>query len=442
MRRLDRRTLLRGMLGAAAVSVALPPLEIFMNEHGDAYADTSGFPKRFGWWFFGNGVHANRWVPAGDGPSWELSDQLAPLADVKDHITVVSGLKVYTPNSVPHGTGPAGILTGRRLGVAGGDFVSSSFGAPSLDQLVAAKIGGDTLYRSIEVAVERTTKSLAYSAANQPIPPEISPHALYTRLFGAGFTEPGDEPILDPKLGLRRSVLDVISEDAVALRERLGHIDRQRMEQHFENIRSLEKKLARLEEDPPNLAACTRPTEPALEYPDDGGIPQMSAVSRAMSDLLVMALACDQTRVFSMLFSRPVSDVLYPGASAGHHQLTHDELGEQPQVNDIIRQLVAELGYFVAALRAIPEGDGTLLDNSLVLGFSDCSYGKSHAIDDYPLLLAGSGGGRIQEGIHHRAAAENASKLGFSILRVMDLSPTEFGGDEGYVTEGIDAIES
>lgn len=443
MKPLDRRTLLRGLLGAAAVSIGLPPLEIFMNPNGDAYAGESGFPKRFGWWFFGNGVHADRWVPESTGSDWELSEQLAPLADVKEQLTVVSGLKVFTPNSVPHGTGPAGILTGRRLGVAGGEFSSSSFGAPSLDQVIANEIGGDTLYRSLEVAVERTTASLAYSAPNQPIPPENSPHALFSRLFGSGFTAPGDSPILDPKLGLRRSVLDAVSDDAQALRKRLGHFDAVRVEQHFDNIRSLEKKLAKLEEDPPNLASCALPAEPLADYPDTSGVPQMSAVSRAMSDLVAMALACDQTRVFSVMFSKPVNGVLYPGASAGHHQLTHDELGEQPQVNAIIVQIVTELAYFIAALRAIPEGDGTLLDNSVVLGFSDCSFGKSHAIDDYPLLLAGSACGALRQNMHYRAAsAENASKLGFTILRAMDMSPTTFGGDEGLVTEGIDEIET
>jgi hypothetical protein len=445
MKRLDRRTVLRGLLGAAAVSIGLPPLEIFMTDNGDAYAGESGFPKRFGWWFFGNGVHAEKWVPeaTGVGDEWELSPQLAPLADHKDAITVVSGLKVFMPNSVPHGTGPAGILTGRRLGVAGGDFGSSSFGAPSLDQIIANEVGGETLYRSLEVAVQRTTASLSYSAPNQPIPPENSPHALFKRLFASGFTEPGDTPIIDPTIGLRRSVLDVVSEDASALKKRLGHFDGVRVEQHFDNIRSLEKKLQKLEEDPPNLASCMLPAEPLEDYPDANGVPQMSAVSRVMSDLVAMALACDQTRVFSVMFSKPVNGVLYPGATAGHHQLTHDELGDQPQVHAIIVQIIEELAYFIGALRAIPEGDGNLLDNSAVLGFSDCSFGKSHAVDDYPLLLAGSACGALRQGIHYRApSAENASKLGFSILRAMDLSPTAFGGDEGLVTEGIDEIET
>jgi hypothetical protein len=100
-----------------------------------------------------------------------------------------------------------------------------------------------------------------------------------------------------------------------------------------------------------------------------------------------------------------------------------------------------ELAYFLGALDAIEEGDGTLLDHSVVLGMSDCSYGKSHAIDDYPLLLAGSAGGVLKNGIHYRSpAAENASKLGFTLLRAMDVAVSEFGADEGLVSEGLDEL--
>lgn len=443
MKKLDRRTVLRGMLGAGMVSVGLPALEIFLNDNGDAYAQAGGFPKRFGWWFFGNGCHADRWVPAGTGPDWDLSPQLAPLAAVKEDVTVVSGLKVYCPNTVPHGSGPAGILTGGPLGVVGGEFHTSSFGAATLDQQIAAEIGKDTLYRSIEVGVERTDKSLSYAAPGQANPVETSPAALFNRLFGPGFVEPGDDPIIDPRLGLRRSVLDAVMADTAELTPRLGAADKIRLEQHLENVRALERRIAKLEEDPPNLAACMTPTQPDEDYPDQNGFPQMSAISRAMSDLVAMSLACDQTRVASVMFSRPVSNVLYQGASAGHHKLTHDELGEQPQVNAIIDFIMGELAYFLQALKSIPEGDGTLLDNSAFLCFTDCSYGKSHAIDNYPLLVAGSAGGALQKGIHYKSpAAENASKLGFTLLRAMGLPVTEFGAEDGYVTDGISEIEA
>jgi hypothetical protein len=431
------------MLGGTGVGVALPLLELMLNEHGDALADGSGFPARFGWWFFGNGVHADKWVPQGTGPDWELSPQLMPLSPIKHNVNIISGLKVYLPNSVPHGSGPAGILTGGPLGEVGNNFENSAFGGKTLDQIVADEIGNDTRFKSIEVAVERSDDSLSHTAAGMSNPPEYNPKALFERVFGTGFVEPGDEPIIDPKLSLRRSVLDAVSEDALELQKRVGASDRARLEQHFENIRALEKQLAKLEEDPPNLASCMSPAEPLDEYPDESGVPQMSAISRAMSDMVAMILACDQTRVFSVQFSRPVSGVLYPGIGEAHHKLTHDELGEQPLVNDIIEQIMDEMSYFLQALESVPEGTGTLLDNCAVLGFSDCSYGKSHAIDNYPLLVAGQACGKLKKGVHYKSpAAENASKLGLTLLRVMGVPVTEFGTDDGYVTEGIDAIES
>ncbi len=442
-RSLNRRTLLRGMLAGSAVAVGLPTLELFLNGNGDALASGGGFPQRFGWWFWGNGVHGDLWVPEGTGEQWKLSPELLPLESVKDDITVVSGLKVYTPNEVPHGTGPAGILTGGRLGVAGGDFDNSTFGAASLDQLIANEIGSATRYRSIEVAVQRSNDSLSFTGPGQSNPPEYSPKALFSRIFGAGFVAPGEDPIIDPKLALRRSVLDAVGEDAKQLKKQLGASDRQRIDQHFASVRTLERQIAKLEEDPPNLASCQRPEAPLDDYPDIEGRPQLSEVSRVMSDLLALAMACDLTRVFSFQFSRPVSNLLFPGASAGHHQLTHDELGDQPQVQAIVRQIVSEFAYFVEALRKIPEGDETLLDHSVTLGFTDCSFGKSHAVDEYPLLLAGSACGALRRGYHYRSpAAENASKLGFTLLRTMGVATTEFGSDEGYVTEGLDDIEA
>jgi hypothetical protein len=181
----------------------------------------------------------------------------------------------------------------------------------------------------------------------------------------------------------------------------------------------------------------------AEDYPDLDGRPQRSAIHRVMADMLAMALACDSTRVCSLLFSKPVSNILYPGAPSGHHQLTHDEAGKQPEVQKIILQIVTECAYFVNALRAIPEGDGTLLDHMVLLGFSDCSFGKSHAIDNYPLLLAGTGNGALKKGIHYHAPApENASKLGLTLLRAMGIPAASFGSDKGLVTEGITELET
>ena len=167
----------------------------------------------------------------------------------------------------------------------------------------------------------------SFNGPNNKNPPELSPIAFYERIFGSTFREPGEEGVVDPTLALRRSVLDAVMADVEKINARVGAADRIRLDQHLTGIRELELRLARLAEDPPSLEACLRPAEPAAEYPEVEGRHPVSEIHRAMTDLLVMAVACDQTRVFSHWFSDPLTNKLYPGATMGHHSLTHDEPG-------------------------------------------------------------------------------------------------------------------
>ena len=161
-----------------------------------------------------------------------------------------------------------------------------------------------------------------------------------------------------------------------------------------------------------------------------------------MSELTAMAMACDLTRVASIWHSDGLNNVLYPNKTAGFHQLTHDEPADQPQVTEILTEIMGDYRYFIECLRSIPEGDGTLLDNSLILGTSDCSYGKTHAIDEFPILLAGSAGGMIHTGIHHRSVSkESTSLVNYSLLKAMDIHLSQFGADEGEATNGVSEIE-
>jgi hypothetical protein len=430
MLRLNRRTVLKGLLGGAVVSIALPPLEAMMNRHGTAYAGAATFPKRFGVWFWGNGVLPAQWLPAGEGPGWEPSPTLAPLAPVRANLAVVSGLRVQTVNTAPHEAGPAGLFSGDQL--RGG-----TYSGPTIDQIVAGVIGGETRFPSLETGVQRSDTGLSHSGPNLMNPPETDPRALFNRLFGEGFRAPGETGVADPRLALRRSVLDVVSAQATRLRARLGAADRQRVDQHLEGVRAIERQLQRQAENPPNLAACRRPDMPPETVPDVNGRPDMRERSRLVSDLVVMALACDQTRVFFHMYSQPVNNTLFGTAPAGHHQLTHDEPGEQPQVQTILGLIMADLGYFVSALRAVPEGAGTLLDSTLVLCTTDCSYGRTHALDEYPVVLAGGASLGVRQNVHLRVRDANASKLSFSILQLMGVRATEFGVGPGRVTEGL-----
>jgi hypothetical protein len=436
---LDRRTLLRGMLGGAAVALGLPMLDVFMNHHGEALASGDPFPQRFGLWTWGNGIGADPslWVPAGTGASYQLSPILAPLAPVQPEIAVVSGLAVYQPNNAPHECGPAAVLAGcrsTRLFTAGEPQIET------FDQTLAAQISDTTLNSSLEVSVDPISYSPSFSEPGYSNPPETSPAALFNTLFGPTFRLPGSNAPPDPRLGLRQSVLDAVSADASALRTRLGSNDQQRLDAHMTSVRDLEHKIATLEAPQAPLAACHVPAMPLPSYPDQGGFPQLSAISRAMSDILAMSLACDQQRVFTFQFSHPINDLLYHGATAGHHQLTHDELGEQPMVQGILRQILTEATYFIQALQNVQEGQSTLLDHCAVLFTTDCCDGRTHTVDEYPMFLAGSGNGALVKGVHHRAVGENVSKMAFTLLNALGVPTTTFGSDEGLVTEGLPAL--
>lgn len=440
MRALSRRTLLRGLVGGAAVTVGLPWLEAMTGKVARAQQGASGFPKRFGIFCWGNGVIPIRWNPPTEGADFQLSEQLQPLAAHKRKICVVSGTRVLVPNIEPHFATAAGALSGRPIIKVGNDW---TFSGPTIDQILARVLGAETRFASIETGVV-SGEGLSYNGPNSVNPPETSPRALFDRIFGGRFRLPGEGGQVDPAIPLQRSVLDAVMDDLRRVQGVVGANDRIRLEQHFEGVRALERRLARLEEDPPNLAACAYPAEPLAEYPDVEGRPQIAERNRAMAETLAMAFACDQTRVFSHFLTRPVSNVLFPGAASGHHQLTHDEVGDlQPQVHAIVLQCLEAFAVFLDALDRIPEGDGTLLDHSLILGTTDVSWGKIHSPDDFPIVLAGGADGGIKRDFHYRSpSGETTSKVLLSISRAMGLDLPSIGADEGATSDSLGAIEA
>jgi hypothetical protein len=418
------------------VTVGLPLLDIFLDGNGVALADGGALPRRFGLFWWGNGMLPDRWTPIGEGADWALSDQLLPLAPIKDKLTVVTGTEVRVPNIIPHTSGSCGFLAGQApLGEEGDD----TFSAPTIDQVIAAAIGGETRFRSLQTAADPGRDGVSWNGPYSENPPEISPHAFFERLFGEGFRAPGEDIAVDPKLALRRSVLDAVGERTRVLQSKLGSADRARLEQHLTSIRDIELRLARMASDPPNLAACARPSAP-LEQDYDSDI---ALRHQALADLMVMALACDQTRVFTHTFSGAVNSWLYPGTEKNHHSLTHDEAGEQPQVHQIVLQIMGQLQYLLSAMNAVPEGDGTLLDNSVVLASSEISLGKTHALDEFPILLAGGACGALKTGIHYRSVTrENAGNVSLSLIRAMGINQATWGAEDVTTSDGLSAIEA
>jgi len=440
---LDRRTLLRGMLGGAAVGVALPALDIMLNDNGTALAVGDAIPTRFGVWFWGNGVRREHWVPDGTGAGWTPRAELQPLVDLglRPWLNVLTGFEIKTATH-PHHSGMAGIMTGAHYQQVGTtrDTIVSTFAYPSVDQVAAQYFmeTSPTSYRSLEVAVARfrgtdegtTFQHLSHNGPNNPNPSEYSASAVFSRLFGMGPTS--------PQIALaRRSVLDAVTDQVTKLQTKLGARDKERLDQHLSSIRNIELRLAA-----PG-SACTTPTDPG-DHPDVDGREQIVETNQAMSDLMAVALACNLTRAFSVMFSTAGSGVVIwqAGASNSLHQINHDEAPPAPTVHACVVFEMEQLAYFLNALR-LTEGDGVLLDHCALLCTTELSEGWSHSNDEFPIILAGKAGGKLRGDYHYRSTTnENASKALLTVLRAAGL-PLEsgFGYEAGYVTEGVTAVE-
>jgi hypothetical protein len=222
----------------------------------------------------------------------------------------------------------------------------------------------------------------------------------------------------------------------------VGGPDRRRLDQHLTNIREIEKRVAGEWQRPPR---CAPGAWPGTFHEEDGKEP-IEAIHAAMSRLVALALSCDQTRVFSLQFAGSVANTVYwqVGEDKPHHQLTHDEAGEQPVVHAATVFVMHRFARLLQELKDTPEGAGNLLDSAAILASSDTAEGKEHSIKDYPILVAGRAGGRLQHpGIHYRSdSGENTSKVLLSLLRAVGLRLDRFGAKGGQVDAGLSAIET
>lgn len=426
---LTRRTLLRGMLGGASIGLGLPALEIFLNPHGNAWADGAPLPIRFGTWFWGCGMNPARWTPSASGTAWEPTAELAPVESVREHINILSGFNVVLDGRLnhPHQSGVIAMLTGEA------PEAPKDVPAPTLDILVSDQIGDATRFRSIEMSASGSARhSYSRRSESNVNPAEVSPVALYTRIFGPDFRDPNAaEFVPDPAVMLRQGVVSAVKEDRDRLQSRLGAADRRRLDEYFTSLRQLERQLEVQLSEPPPLAACQRPEIPE-EMEVGSEIGSATRNHELMSDVLALALACDQTRVFNMVFSYGASNLHKEGNNTGHHQLTHEEpvhaeLGYQPRATFFVDQSMEAWAAFVRKLAAIEEGDGTLLDNTFVLAHSETSFAKVHDVLGLPVMTAGRAGGRVKTGQHIQGAADPVTRIGLSVQQVMGLRRERWG---------------
>lgn len=426
-RSIDRRTVLRGLCGGALAAVALPSLEAMLSPDGAALADGSELPVRFMTYCFGNGVRLDRWIPIAQGPGYPLSEELAPLAAVRDYCSILSGFQNRSEQRISHHEGMT-VFSGHAFVEQRGLF--SKAGGPTIDQVIADRVRGDTRYRSIQIGISKrrsatdsgtTLPNLSHRGTNEPLPPELNPQALWTRLFGS-FVPPDD-----PSTPLRLSVVDAVRADAGALKKRLGAADVQRVDAHLQGLRELEVRLKAL---PPVCALPIRPTETNEDV--DGQEP-LTAVHEAMVDLLAFAFSCDLSRVASVLVSSGASDTVFSelGQRTVHHSNTHDT-GRQEEVHQVVVWNMQRFASLLEKLRSTPDGPvRSLLDNALILCSSDCSEGYTHAIFDQPIVVAGRAGGRARyPGVHYRSSsAESSTDVLVSCLQA--LAPDAVGAAVG-----------
>jgi hypothetical protein len=436
---LGRRAVLRGTLaGGGLATLPLPRLSAMLNGNGTAYAAGGPLRRIYGTWFWANGVMPTRWTPASTGSNFTLSEQLMPFANLKSKLTVVSGMAVKAGRAGPH-LYHAGALTGS----AGGSNKNADL--PSIDQLIANAIGGDTRFKSIEVGVCKArptaTAPLYYNvswrAANAPNPPEYDPHALFVRLFGSA--SPGGKPGGDSGLPtVRKSVLDTIGEDARQLGARLGSEDRARLDKHLEGIRALEKRLGL------GATGCQSAADPALGPDTKSEAPP--PLNQAMADLVVAALSCDLTRVFTFMFNVAGAHLYFrhlgPALNKDFHtQICHAEGGDQPNFNIGVLYTMQCWAYLLEQMDKVQEGAGTLLDNALVYGSTCVAWGKAHSSTQWPVMIFGRAGGALKGNFHYAAPSEdNVAKVAMTIGNVFGLGLKEFGKGPGMVNQEVPAI--
>jgi len=442
MKKLNRRKFLKGALNGGVVTVGLPLLDIFLNDNGTAYADGTPIPMRFGTWSWGLGMSESIFVPKKTGANFDLPEEIAALAPIQDQINLYTNFHVFkddAPNLCHH----SGWVV-LRSGIA--PMTSQNKPGETIDVAVSRQIGNATRFRSLSAtATGDNRNSFSYEGGNSVNAPEWSPLRFYQRLFGEEFQNPNAETFTpDPKVMVRKSALSAVQEDTKKLEQTLGANDRARLDQYFTGLRDLERRFDLQLTKPDPREACIVLEEPEI-LPTGLDADLVAKRHRMMTDLMLMAVACDQTRVFNMFYAHAFSSTIKPGYDKPHHTATHEEavdaeLGYQPNVSWFTRRAMDEWAYYVDALANFKEGDGSLLDNSFIYATTDQSFAKLHAIDGIPMFSAGAAGGRVKTGLHIDGGGSPGCRLGYTAQRLMGLDIESWGDKSNTTSSEIGEI--
>ncbi len=446
-----RRAALRGLLGGGAVTVALPFLDCDLNSHGTALAATGqALPVRFGTWFWGLGHTPGFGAldkPA-TGTGITFGTEAAALTPLAGDLNYFGKFNVPLDgrSNYPHFTGWVASRCGQVP--ATGEEVP----LPTLDLLVADVIGTRTRFKNLDLSATGDPTE-HYSARNthSRSAAEVSPINFYARMFGSEFVDPNKADFKpDPKIMVRQSALSAVNEERQKLLGRVGASDRAQLDEYFTSLRELEGQLAlQLEKPAPNDAcrAVAAPKDPGAMDQSVAGveIDQVAASHAELTRILTMALACNQTQVFNMVWSHGGSRLRKAGATINHHSLSHEEqldpkLGYQIQTSWFNTRSMVALAAFIDAFKAVREGSGTLLDNTLILAGSETCFAKVHSVDDIPFMTAGKAGGRIKTGLHVIGNGDPLTRVGLTAMRIMGVPIDRWGVKSLQTTKEISEI--
>lgn len=443
MSKLTRRRVLKGMVGGVAVTVGLPLLDCFLNENGTAWANGEAMPVRFGTWGWGLGMNKAIFVPQKLGAGFDLPEEIAMLAPIREHINLITNTQAYRDNyqNLCHYTG--WVIS--RTGSAPKD--NKDIPNETIDVTIANQIGRSTRFKSLTATATGDVRSTySYDNVNTPNPPEWSPLQFYTRLFGPEFPDPNAPTFTpDPHVMARRSVLTGVMDQTKGLMKQVGTADRERLDQYFTGLRHLEMQFDQRLEKPKPIASCRRPTAIDKDPPMGLDAEGVAVRHRMMTDLLVMAIACDQTRVFNMAYSNASASTIKPGFEKPHHTDTHEEpvdqkLGYQPNASWFTRRAMESWAYYVEAFTKVKEGSGTLLDNVMIIGTTDHGYARVHSLDGMPQFTAGKAGGRLKTGLHIDANNTPGTRLGYTALRLMGVETPSWGVNSNNTSKELTEI--
>ena len=444
-KQLSRRTFLSGL----GVSIALPWLESMGPLTSWATAATKGVteqltPNRMAFLYVPNGKIMEDWTPKQVGANYELTDILKPLANIREKMLVLSGLTADKARANGDGGGDharamAAFLTGAQPRKTSGTDIHAGI---SVDQAAASRIGDQTRLPSLELGIEPGYRAgncdsgyscvysatMAWKSATQPLPKEVNPKLAFERLFT---TEPNAKKLQRDEE--RKSVLDFVKQDSKDLIRQVSGNDARKLDEYFSAIRDIEMRIESAEK---------FPSIEELDYAAPEKIPaNFQEHVRLMLDLIVLAFQTDVTRIVTFTLANEGSNKTYPtiNVTQGHHHLSHHG-GDKAKIEKIRKINVFhmhQLAYLLEKLDATPEGEGSLLDHSMILYGSGNSDGNRHSHHDLPILLAGQGCGTLKSGQHIQYPKETPlNNLWLSMLNRMDINLRQLGDSTGSL-EGL-----